>query len=209
MVTDATQFALPEVPLSRRPSLYSQKALHQWTDEVAAAFPALTQPQAHGLASWSFAIVLARSCALTAVAFALAKLLHHGYDAVRQRLREFYQEPAAKKGDRRRDLDVTTCFAPLLRWLLRDWQGHQLAVAVEASTLGSVFVVLCVSVVYRGCAIPVAWKILPATAKEAWKAPWLALLDHFQGLVPEGWQVIVLADRGLYAKWLFEGVKNR
>jgi hypothetical protein len=194
--------------MSRRQPLYTHKALQHWTEEVAGAFPELSKPQAVGLASWSFGMVLARSCALTAVAFSLAKLLKHGYHAVRQRLREFYQEADAKKGPHRRDLDVTTCFAPLLRWLLRDWDGQRLAVAVDASTLGNLFVVLCVSVVYRGCAIPVAWKILPATAKGSWKEPWLKLLEQFRGLVPDGWTVLVLADRGLWAKWLFEGIRQ-
>jgi hypothetical protein len=52
----------------------------------------------------------------------------------------------------------------------------------------------------------VAWKILAATGQEAWKDHWLALLERFQGLVPSGWEVLVLADRGLYAKGLFEGI---
>src|SRR5215470_14864218 len=147
--------------MSRQRSLYSQTALHQWTQEVARAFPQLSSLQAVGLATWSFGMVLARSCALTSVAFLLAKLLTHGYHAVRQRLREFYQEAPAKKGSHRRDLQVTSCFAPLLRWLLRDWHSRQVAIALDASSLGSRFVVLCLSVVYRGCAIPVAWKILP------------------------------------------------
>src|SRR5260370_41954615 len=110
-------------------------------------------------------MVLARCCALTTVALFLAKLLGQKLNPVRQRLREFYQEADAKKGAPRQQLDVTACFGPLLRWLLRDWPSRQVAIAVDASTLGSLFVVLCVSVVYRGCAIPVAWKILPATAK--------------------------------------------
>jgi hypothetical protein len=188
--------------------LYTQKALDQWTHEVAHAFPDLSTTQAAGLATWSVGMVLARSCALSAVAFFLAKLLKNKYDATRQRLREFYQEAKAKKGVHRRAVDVTACFASLLRWLLRDWHGQQLAVAVDASTLGSLFTVLCVSVVYRGCAIPVAWKIVPATAKGAWKGHWLALLEQFHGIVPAGWTVIVLADRGLYAKWLFEGIRK-
>jgi Transposase DDE domain len=194
--------------MSRQQSLYTHKTFDQWTHEVANAFPQLSKTQAAGLATWSIGMVLARSCALSAVAFFLAKLLKHKDDATRQRLREFYQEAAAKKGDHRRTLDVTACFAALLRWLLRDWQGQQLAVAVDASTLGSLFTVLCVSVVYRGGAVPVAWKIVPATAKGAWKEPWLTLLEQFHGLVPEGWTVIVLADRGLYAKWLFEGIRK-
>lgn len=192
--------------MSRHQALYTRKALTQWTDEVGRAFPGLSQPQAAGLASWCFGMLLARSCALSAVAFFLAKLLRQQYDAARQRLREFYQEAEAKKGSKRRDLDVTACFAPLLRWVLRDWPGQQLAIALDASSLGALFVVLTVSVVYRGCAIPVAWKILPATAKGSWKAPWLHLLEQFHGTVPGGWTVVVLADRGLYAKWLFAGI---
>ena len=34
--------------------------------------------------------------------------------------------------------------------------------ALDATTLGTRFAVLAISVVYRGCAIPVAWTILPA-----------------------------------------------
>jgi hypothetical protein len=154
-----------EVHMSRQSALYSPKALRQWTHELADAFPQLSQPQVLGLATWSFGMILARCCALTTVTLFVAQFLGHNYHAVRQRLREFYQEAAAKKGNQRRDLEVTACFAPLLRWLLRDWNGRQLAVAIDASSLGVLFVVLCVSVVYRGCAIPVAWAILPANAK--------------------------------------------
>ena len=101
---------------------------------------------------------------------------------------------------------MTTCFGPLWRWLLNDWPSERLAVAIDASTLGTLFTVLCLSVVYRGTAIPIAWKILPATTKGSWKEPWLDLLQQFAGIVPEGWTVVVLADRGLWAKWLFEGI---
>jgi hypothetical protein len=77
---------------------------------------------------------------------------------------------------------------------------------VDATSLGDRFVVLAISVVYRGCAVPVAWKVLKAEEKHAWKPEWQTLLKRFQGLLPEGWTVIVLADRGLYAKWLFEAL---
>jgi hypothetical protein len=197
-----------EVHMSRQSALYSPKALRQWTHELADAFPQLSQPQVLGLATWSFGMILARCCALTTVTLFVAQFLGHNYHAVRQRLREFYQEAAAKKGNQRRDLEVTACFAPLLRWLLRDWNGRQLAVAIDASSLGVLFVVLCVSVVYRGCAIPVAWAILPANAKGSWKKPWLKLLRRFRGALPADWSVVVLADRGLYAKWLFRGIRK-
>lgn len=194
--------------MSRRSSLYTRTTQRRWQHEVTTAFPNLSQPQAAGLAAWSFGIVLARSCALSAVALLLAKLLGQRLNTVRQRLREFYQEADAKKGDHRQQLDVTACFGPLLRWLLRDWPNRHLAVALDASTLGSRFVVLCLSVVYRGAAIPVAWKILPATARGSWQGPWLALVAHCHGLLPDDWTVIALADRGLWARWLFEGIQQ-
>jgi hypothetical protein len=192
--------------MSRQKSLYTTKALDQWTAELTDAFSDLSKPQVLGLATWSFGIVLAKSCALSAVAFFLAKLLKQGFHAVRQRLRDFYLPAKAKKGQHRQDLSVTSCFAPLLRWVLRDWHGRQLAIAIDPSTLGTLFVVLTISVVYRGCAIPVAWKVLPATEKESWKEHWLELFEQFKGIVPADGEVIVLADRGLYAKWLFEGI---
>src|SRR6266508_3203926 len=194
--------------MSRRPSLYTRKALRRWTDEVAEALPNLTRPQAAGLASWSFGMVLARCCALTTVALFLAKLLGQQVNTVRQRLREFYQEADAKKGPGRQDVDVTACFAPLLRWVLRDWPTRDVPVALDATALGSLFVVLCVSVVYRGCAIPVAWKVLPANVKGAWRRPWLDLLRTFHGRLDGDWKVVVLADRGLYARWLFNAIRK-
>jgi Transposase DDE domain len=198
--------------MSRQRSWYSKKALNQWTAEVTAAFPELSKPQVTGLAWWSFGMVLAKSCALTAVVFFLAKLLAFKVRSLSQRLREFYQEAPAKsgskRGGKRQQLEVSTCFAPLLRWVLKGWPNRQLAVAVDASTLGELFTVLCISVVYRGSAIPVAWKIMPALAKGSWKEPWLALLTQFQGVVPEGWTVMVLGDRGLWANWLFEGIRK-
>ncbi len=60
-----------------------------------------------------------------------------------------------------------------------------------------------ISVVYRGCAIPVAWKVVGAEQKGAWQPYWLDLLKHLAGCVPEHWTVLVTLDRGLYAPWLY------
>jgi hypothetical protein len=107
-------------------------------------------------------------------------------------------------------LEVTTCFAPLVRWIVSHWPDaeHRLALAMDATTLADRFVVLALSVVYRGCAIPVAWVVLPATVPGAWKAHWLALFQQVQGTIPADWLVLVLADRGLYAAWLFQAIQQ-
>ena len=116
---------------------------------------------------------------------------------VRQQRREWYDDPQRKRGPKRQALRVETCCAPLLGWVVHWWQGTQRALAIDATTLGQRLVVLAVSVVYRGCAIPVAWVILPAGAKHAWRRAWLRLLRRLGPAIPQDWTVIVLADRGL------------
>jgi hypothetical protein len=184
-----------------------QTALYQWTGIVGTHLPGLSTAQVRVLAQWSLGMVLARSCALTAVAVFWAAALAQSEDAVRQRLREWcyaaVDKAGAQRGVKRRDVPVTGCFVPLLRWVLSWWDGTQLALAIDATTLGARFVVLAVSVVYRGCAIPVGWVILPAGEKHAWKHEWLRLLRHLRPAIPATMTVIVLADRGLYARWLF------
>src|SRR5215468_205567 len=183
-----------------------QSAVYQWTEEVTRHMPHLSKPQAAVLALWSVGMVLARSCALSAVIEFLAQGLERKPNTMRQQLREFCYEAQAKRGGPRQEVQVESCFAPLLAWVLRWWEGKQLALAVDATTLGQRFVVLVVSVVYRGCAIPVAWTVLPATAKHAWRGEWLRMLRQVRTAVPRDFFVIVLADRGLYARWLFQRI---
>ena len=189
--------------MSRLPPLY------RWLGVLASAFPGLSAAQLRGLAEFSFGMVLARSSSVSAVAVQLSDLLGQPLDTVKQRLREWYCEASAKAGQRRKELDVRSCFLPLLDWVLKDWPSGRLAIALDATTLGQRFTVLSVSVVYKGCAVPVAWKILPAAQEHAWKPEWLALLECLHSRLPSGWTVIVLADRGLYAKWLFQAIQER
>jgi hypothetical protein len=151
-------------------------------------------------------MVLARSCALPAVSAFLATWLGRKEPAVRQQLRECCYEATAKRGTARQELGVETCFVPLLGWVVDQWEGTQLARALDATTLGTRFTVLALSVVYRGWAIPVAWTVLAATAKHAWRREWLRMLRQVRRAVPRAWTVLVLADRGLYARWLFRRI---
>ena len=186
--------------MSRLPGLY------QWNDVVGKRFPHLSKPMAASLALWSLGMIVARSCSLTAVAWAWVPILKEKFYTVRERLRDLYREAPAKAGAQRRELDLTTCWAPWLNWVVEGWHSQQLALALDATTLGQRFTVLAVSVLYRGCAVPVAWKIVRATEPQAWKPEWQTLLSQFHQHVPADGKVIALADRGLYAKWLFEAI---
>jgi hypothetical protein len=186
--------------------MFCQAGFDQWLRTITTHLPHLSKPQAMVLALWSFGMVLARSCALTAVSQMLAKGMQRKEQTVRQQLREWDDDARRKRGPKRQELCVETCFAPLLGWVVSWWQGTQLALAIDATSLGQRLVVLAVSVVYRGCAIPVAWAILPAGAKHAWRREWRRLLRLLRPAIPRSWTVIVLADRGLYAPWLFRRI---
>ena len=111
--------------------------------------PHLSKPQATGLALWSLGMVLAHSCALTAVSGFLAPWLGRQDNTVRQQLREFCDEAAAKRGTDRCALRVETGCLPLRAWVVSWWQGTPLALALDATTLGTRLSVLVLSVVYR------------------------------------------------------------
>jgi Transposase DDE domain len=183
-----------------------RRTVYQWTTIVTTQLPHLSKPQATVLALWSLGMVLAHSCALSAVAMLWAVGLERKANTVRQQLREWCYEAKAKRGEHRQALEVESCFAPLLGWVLQWWEGQQLALAVDATALGARFVVLAVSVVYRGCAIPVAWTVLPANQKHAWRREWLRMLRQLRPAVPPTMTVLVLADRGLYARWLYRRI---
>ncbi len=183
-----------------------QGGLSEWTAELSSRMPHLTKPQAAVLAMWSYGIALTRSCGRRTVATFLALLLGQKIGTVEQRLREWCYDAQDKQGKKRQELDVTLCFVPLLSWIVSLWTGRCIALALDATSLGQRFVVLAVSVVYRGMGIPVAWMVLEGQKKEAWRPHWLKMLCQVQPAIPTDWTVLVLADRGLYAPWLFRQI---
>lgn len=176
--------------------------MYPWTEVVTTHLPHLSKPQASVLALGSLGMGLARSCALSAGSLVLAPGLERKPNTGRQQLREFGYEAQAKRGGPRQAVKVESCFAPLLAWVVRGGEGQQLALAWDARTLGQRFVVLVLRVLSRGCAMPVAWTVLPAGEQHAWRREWLRMLRQVRVAVPRRFFVIGLADRGLYARWL-------
>jgi hypothetical protein len=187
-----------------------QTKLDNWIAEVSTNMPHLSKPQAIVLGIWSFGMVMTQSCGLTSVASFLATLLGEKENSLRQRLREWYWEEEKKRGTQRTEIDVSTSFVPLIRWIIKLWpmEEKRLALVMDPSTLGEKFTVLVISIVYRGCAIPIAWKIVQAATAGSWEDHWLKLLEQTKEGIPSGWLVVVMADRGLYAKWLYKAVQE-
>ena len=148
--------------------------LSQWTREVSTAFAHLSKPQCWGLALWSAGIALAGAAGLAQVSALLSAVLLEPEATVFQRLREWYLDKEQKSGKKRRDLEVATCFGPLLSWVVRliqvmPGEKCRLALALDATSLRNRWTILAGSRLVAGCAIPVAWKVLPAEQEGSWR----------------------------------------
>src|SRR4051812_16109143 len=180
--------------------------LHPMEEALAERLPGLRPPRRRGLALWVLGAILARSACQSAV---LAALLPWApYHALRQRLREWLRDGADKATPCAAQVEIETCFAPLLRWVLAWWRGRELALAIDATAHGERLVALVVSVLYRGTAIPVAWAILPGNTPGPWLGPILRLLRLLRPALPACWTVLVLADRGLWSPRLWKRVRD-
>jgi hypothetical protein len=91
--------------------------LAQWTQEVSTAFAHLSKPQLGGLVLWSAGMALSGVAGINQLSALLALVLHEQEQTVFQRLREWYLDAGQKSGKQRRELEVSTCFAPLVGWV--------------------------------------------------------------------------------------------
>src|SRR5262245_53695468 len=83
-----------------------QASFDPWPTTIMPYLPPLSQPQATVLALWSLGMVLARSCALTAVSPRVATVQGRPANTLRPRWREGYYAAPAKRGGQRQALPV-------------------------------------------------------------------------------------------------------
>ena len=177
---------------------------YQMQQTLAQHLPHLSPAQVKGLTLWVYGAVVARSACQTAVATALSVLGRH--NTLRQYLREWLYDGSDRASPCRAQLDVGACFVPLLRWLLTWWQSDQLVLVIDPTMQRDRTNALVISVVYRSCAIPVAWHILPANRPGPWIAPLVALLGRLAEAVPQDLTVLVMCDRGLRSPRLWQQI---
>lgn len=90
--------------------MFGQAAFNQWLRTIMQHRSHLSKPQATVLALWSFGMVLARACALSAVSHLLAKGMQRQEQTVRQQLRAWYDDITCKRGAKRQAPHVETYF---------------------------------------------------------------------------------------------------
>lgn len=184
--------------------------LKQWIGEVSRHMSHLGKGEQVVLGLYSLASAVLGHCGQTQVSTLLGLWLGKSVNTMRQRLREFMYEGWQKAGRQRRTLDVTASFAPLMAWVIRLWERRpdRLYLVLDVTYLRDRFMILGVSVVYRGCAVPVAWHVLASETPGSWQPHWRRLLGSLQPAIPDDWTVLVLTDRGLASSELFEIIQS-
>ena len=172
---------------------------------IETHLPHLSQPQLTGLVLWVCGAILAGSACQNAVASALSPW--RNWNNLRQYLREWLYDGSDRTSPCQTELDVSLCFAPLLRWVLTWWRSGHLALAVDPTLKGDQTTAIVISVVYRSCAIPVAWRIHRATQPGSWMDPTVELLKELAPAVPRDMTVIVLCDRGISSPKLWRQLR--
>ncbi len=57
-------------------------------------------------------------------------------------------------------IEVHSLYGPLLQQALAEWGSHLLSLALDTSTLWNTYCLVRLSIIYRGRAIPIVWKVL-------------------------------------------------
>ncbi|MBC7973255.1 MAG: hypothetical protein H7Z11_24540 [Verrucomicrobia bacterium] len=80
--------------------------------------------------------------------------------------------------------------------MLRDWRDTSLYLSLDTSGLWDLYCIIRVSVVYRGRAVPVGWRVIRHNSYSVKLGVYRDLLKRVAGLLPSGVKVVLLADRG-------------
>lgn len=173
--------------------------------EITRHMPHLGKCVIFVLSLYVLGMVMMQHCGQSRIAGFLSVLTGKSFGTMKQRLRELTYESEGKRGQKRQELNVKASFAPLLAWVISKFGGEhrEVVLAIDATYLKDRFVILAVSVVVSGCAIPVAWHIQKGDCKGEWNPIWSNLLKTLKVAIPADWRVFVLSDSGLYSKKLF------
>ncbi|MCS7300260.1 MAG: hypothetical protein NZ556_01715, partial [Fimbriimonadales bacterium] len=182
-------------PQRAQPNLHKAYRIRQL---VRDWMPHLPPNQQHTLTCLVFALLTLGTLAQSQVSVWLALWTATLPNTAHQRLKRLrphaWHEPACCHALRRAVLHL---LRPTALWL-----------AIGATTLRQHHTVLVISGVCQQTAIPVAWRVLPATQRGAGRGEWEQLLAQVRRGVPRGLPVYGLADRGLWAAWLFALIRR-
>jgi Transposase DDE domain len=105
-------------------------------------------------------------------------------------------------------INVARLYGPIIQAALSKWQDSELLLSLDTSMLWDSYCIIRLSVVYRGRAIPVGWRVIEHKSSSVQLSVYQDLLKRVAGLLPSGVKVVLLADRGFVDAELMRYVRN-
>jgi hypothetical protein len=151
-------------------------------------------------------IRIAKTLAWAVVGLILSQKPHFSHWAV-------YRPEKTKAASKERQFsrwlhnDHITPFAiykPFVVSLLAEWEGQDLYLALDTSQLWKKFVIIRLSLVYSGRALPLVWTVIASESAMVSVAKYQRLLAQVAALILPTCRVILLADRAFGDQELFK-----
>ena len=94
-------------------------------------------------------------------------------------------------------IQVAKLYAPLIKEALQEWGEATLYLALDTTMLWNQYCLICLSVVYRGRAIPVVWQVIEHPSAQVAFTRYQPVLEAAIPLLPDYLRkIVLLADRG-------------
>lgn len=105
-------------------------------------------------------------------------------------------------------LKVEPLYGPLIEKALVGWVGKRVYVALDTSMLWNTYCLIRLSVIYRGRAVPLGWRVIEHGSAMVSFETYKALLDEAKTRLPLACVVVFLADRGFADTQLMSHLKG-
>jgi Transposase DDE domain len=93
-------------------------------------------------------------------------------------------------------IDVHALYGPLVQQALAEWGTQVLYLALDTSTLWNTYCLVRLSIIYRGRAVPLVWKVLDHPSSSVAYDMYKDVLEKVAELLPLRCNVVFTADRG-------------
>lgn len=95
-------------------------------------------------------------------------------------------------------IQVNSLYAPLIHQAIAEWDAGPLYLALDTSMLWNQYCLIRISIVYRGRAVPLVWKVIEHASSSVDFQTYRPLLDQAWEILRECgcYEIVMLADRG-------------
>lgn len=93
-------------------------------------------------------------------------------------------------------VEVNSLYGPIIQDALAEWANQTIYLALDTSMLWTKFCLIRISVIYRGRAVPLIWKVIEHKSSSVALNEYVSLIEEARHWLPSPITIHFLADRG-------------